>query len=168
MPGPGGYWLWPSRIAWIAASATTAGPSVSGNPCPRLIAPVRTAGADISAKIVVPNPAMRPIDVHSGVTHVAIATWLTPERRGLGRGDFGALADHGDAFGGDGEAAGAVVLVVDADLRTVWDDHALVDDRSADDGAPADVHVVGDHRRLDRCPVADDHARRQHRVVHDR
>src|SRR4051812_25350668 len=150
MPGPGGYWLWPSRIAWIAASATTAGPSVSGKPCPRLIAPVRTASADISAKIVVPNPAIRPIPFIQ-----------------LGRGDFGALADHGDAFGGDGEAAGAVVLVVDADLRTVRDDHALVDDRSADDGAAADVHVVGDHRCLDSCTVADDHARRQHRVVHD-
>ena len=32
-----------------------AGPSVSGNPCPRLIDPVAAASADISAKIVVVN-----------------------------------------------------------------------------------------------------------------
>ena len=59
MPGPGGYWLWPARIAAMAASATTAGPSVSGKPWPRLTAPVSTASADISAKIVVPNPCRR-------------------------------------------------------------------------------------------------------------
>ncbi len=33
------------------------GPSVSGKPWPRLTAPVSTASADISAKIVVPKPA---------------------------------------------------------------------------------------------------------------
>ncbi len=59
MPGPGGYWLWPARMAAMAASATSAGPSVSGNPWPRLMAPVSTASADISAKIVVPNPWSR-------------------------------------------------------------------------------------------------------------
>src|SRR3989442_3555395 len=52
-PGPGGYWLCPAGMAAIAASATSAGPSVSGKPCPRLIDPVRTARADISLKIVV-------------------------------------------------------------------------------------------------------------------
>ena len=52
-PGPGGYWLCPARMAAMAASATSAGPSVSGKPCPRLIDPVRTARADISLKIVV-------------------------------------------------------------------------------------------------------------------
>src|SRR5689334_2448611 len=52
-PGPGGYWLWPARMAATAASATSAGPSVSGKPCPRLIDPVRTARTDISLKIVV-------------------------------------------------------------------------------------------------------------------
>src|SRR5690242_15075830 len=57
MPGPGGYWLTPVRIASTAASSTAAGPSVSGKPCPRLIEPVCTASADISAKIVVPKPA---------------------------------------------------------------------------------------------------------------
>ena len=56
---PGGYWLCPARIAATAASATTAGPSVSGKPCPRLIEPVATASADISAKIVVPKPCRR-------------------------------------------------------------------------------------------------------------
>ena len=56
MPGPGGYWLWPARMASTAASATSAGPSVSGKPWPRLMEPVARASADISAKIVVPNP----------------------------------------------------------------------------------------------------------------
>ena len=51
-------------MASTAASSTSAGPSVSGNPCPRLIAPVATASADISAKIVVPNPAS--LDVSAG------------------------------------------------------------------------------------------------------
>ena len=59
IPGPGGYWLCPARMASTAASATTAGPSVSGKPWPRLIEPVRTASADISAKIVVPKPWRR-------------------------------------------------------------------------------------------------------------
>src|SRR5215217_7573169 len=57
MPGPGGYWLTPVRIASTAASSTSGGPSVSGKPWPRLIEPVCTASADISAKIVVPKPA---------------------------------------------------------------------------------------------------------------
>ena len=55
-PGPGGYWLTPPRMASTAASSTSGGPSVSGKPWPRLIAPVATASADISAKIVVPKP----------------------------------------------------------------------------------------------------------------
>src|SRR5579863_6352759 len=59
-PGPGGYWLSPRRMAATAASATSAGPSVSGNPCPRLTDPVATASAVISAKIVVANGASRP------------------------------------------------------------------------------------------------------------
>ena len=56
---PGGYWLWPARMAAMAASITSGGPSSSGNPWPRLIEPVATASADISAKIVVPKPCMR-------------------------------------------------------------------------------------------------------------
>src|SRR2546421_612528 len=66
MPGPGGYWLAPDRIAPTAASTIAGGPAVSGKPCPRLIAPVRTASAVISAKIVVPNPCMR--DTSGSVT----------------------------------------------------------------------------------------------------
>jgi hypothetical protein len=53
------YWLCPARMAAAAASITSAGPSSSGKPCPRLIAPVRSASADISVKIVVPKPARR-------------------------------------------------------------------------------------------------------------
>ena len=51
-PGPGGYWFRPPSIAATAAASIGGGPSVSGNPWPRLIAPVRDASADISAKIV--------------------------------------------------------------------------------------------------------------------
>src|SRR3954464_661323 len=58
-PGPGGYWFRPDRIASTAASSISAGPSVSGKPWPRLTEPVRTASADISAKIVVPNGRIR-------------------------------------------------------------------------------------------------------------
>src|SRR6185312_10307246 len=57
---PGGYWLMPSLIACLAASRTSAGPSSSGNPCPRLIAPVDVASADISAKIVGANSPFGP------------------------------------------------------------------------------------------------------------
>src|SRR3954469_3445765 len=46
----------PALIAAIAASSTSLGPSVSGNPCPRLTLPVDMASALISAKMVVPNP----------------------------------------------------------------------------------------------------------------
>jgi hypothetical protein len=46
-------------MAAIAASITSGGPSVSGNPWPRLIDPVATARADISAKIVVPKRLIR-------------------------------------------------------------------------------------------------------------
>src|ERR1700742_4363117 len=59
MPGPGGYWFCPLWSAVAAASSMPAGPSVSGKPWPRLTAPVRTASADISAKIVVPKGRMR-------------------------------------------------------------------------------------------------------------
>src|SRR5437870_4610153 len=58
MPGPGGYWLpRPESTASAAARAISGGPSLSGKPWPRLIDPVVTASADISAKIVVPSPA---------------------------------------------------------------------------------------------------------------
>ena len=51
----------PPSIAALAASSISRGPSVSGKPWPRLIAPVRAARADISAKIVVPKGCMREI-----------------------------------------------------------------------------------------------------------
>jgi len=54
----GGYWLRPELIASMAASSITRGPSVSGKPCPRLIAPVLSASSLISAKIVVPKPCI--------------------------------------------------------------------------------------------------------------
>ena len=52
MPMPGAYWLAPASSAASAAATTDAGPSTSGNPWPRLSAPVRTARADISLKTV--------------------------------------------------------------------------------------------------------------------
>src|SRR5215207_6031182 len=58
-PMPGGYWLCPASIAAIAACFTASGPSASGKPWPRLIEPLATASADISAKIVVPNSCRR-------------------------------------------------------------------------------------------------------------
>src|SRR4051794_32047332 len=55
IPGPGGYWLRPPSMASLAAASIPAGPSVSGKPWPRFTAPVRTASAVISAKIVEVN-----------------------------------------------------------------------------------------------------------------
>src|SRR3954454_704476 len=52
MPRPGGYWLTPPRTAATASSRRLCGPSVSGKPCPRLIAPVRAASALIVANTV--------------------------------------------------------------------------------------------------------------------
>jgi hypothetical protein len=40
-------------------SITVVGPLRSGKPWPRLTEPVRTASADISAKIVLPTPSRR-------------------------------------------------------------------------------------------------------------
>ena len=87
MPIPGGYWLWPARMAATAASITSGGPSSSGKPWPRLMEPVATASADISAKIVVPKPWSRDDQVR-GVGHVVDqpATKLSrTSRRGLSR-----------------------------------------------------------------------------------
>src|SRR5215218_10193782 len=55
-------------MASIAACAISAGPSVSGKPWPRLMAPVRAASADISAKIVVPKPWRR--DARNGASAI--------------------------------------------------------------------------------------------------
>src|SRR3954453_14978513 len=51
-PTPGGYWLTPPVTFAATSASSDGGPSVSGKHCPRLIAPVRRASADISAKIV--------------------------------------------------------------------------------------------------------------------
>src|SRR5688572_747697 len=75
MPGPGGYWLAPLRIASMAASSTALGPSVSGKPWPRLIEPVFRARADISAKIVVPKPESL------SVKGVRVSGWAVTETR---------------------------------------------------------------------------------------
>src|SRR3982751_279036 len=85
MPGNGGYWFAPDASASAAAASISGGPSVSGNPWPRLIDPVRTASADISEKIVVPNGRIRatsasaeievvPAPAYGGVRAVA-AQW---------------------------------------------------------------------------------------------
>ena len=58
-PWPGGYWLRPASIASCTCSITAPGPLRSGKPWPRLTEPVRTASADISAKIVLPTPSRR-------------------------------------------------------------------------------------------------------------
>src|SRR5947209_4337305 len=52
MPRPGGYWFTPPRTAATASSNRLCGPSVSGKPWPRLIAPVLVASALIVAKTV--------------------------------------------------------------------------------------------------------------------
>ena len=83
IPGPGGYWLCPARMAATAASSTSGGPSASGKPWPRLIEPVATASADISAKIVVPKPCSRETR-YGRVGHAQPATKLSRTcRRGL-------------------------------------------------------------------------------------
>ena len=57
---------------------TSAGPSVSGKPWPRLIDPVRTASADISAKIVVPKPWRR--EFRNGIRSLTGANDYRPVR----------------------------------------------------------------------------------------
>src|SRR3954447_816179 len=55
MPLPGAYWLAPAAMAAWAASLISTGPSSSGKPWPRLIAPVLSARVVISSKIVTPR-----------------------------------------------------------------------------------------------------------------
>src|SRR5690349_11972000 len=89
---------------FAAASARSdGGPSVSGKPCPRLIAPVRSASADISAKIV---------DVYGRIRSTTMVDKLTrrePEAEraevsGHERGHGDADAEHGDGHGHDGRS----------------------------------------------------------------
>src|SRR5687768_6744636 len=104
MPGPGGYWFWPPRSASTAAASISGGPSVSGKPCPRLTAPVRTARADISAKIVVPNGRIRCTPTSKAVvTKVSLAR---EDELGAGRGGEVARSGLlGHFLAADGEAA---------------------------------------------------------------
>src|SRR5690606_20669730 len=89
MPGPGGYWLWPSRIAATAASRRCSGPSTSGKPCPRLAAPVRVASSDISAKVVgatAPDGESRPAARATSIQRsVRMRTILPPWRAEPGK-----------------------------------------------------------------------------------
>src|SRR5215213_8571873 len=133
MPGPGGYWFWPLRMAATAASSTSWGPSVSGKPCPRFTAPVAAASADISAKMVVPKPSSlrlsggRPIATTLGpredAPHPLDASrqWLHSHRHAragrhhpLGAGDGQAdvaEVDHRVVPAGEDEIAGLNRLV---------------------------------------------------------
>src|SRR6478609_380360 len=51
----GGYWLRPRVIASLTAVTSFGSHSKSGNPWPRLTAPVSAASADMTVKIVVPT-----------------------------------------------------------------------------------------------------------------
>ena len=53
----------------------------------------------------------------------------------------------------------AVALEVDADLGALRHDHVLVEDRVADDGVPADVDALHQHRALDLGPRVHRHVR---------
>src|SRR5688572_23592232 len=55
----GGYWFGPSMVALAAAARTSSGPSESGKPWPRLIAPCLRASPDITSNTVVGNSANR-------------------------------------------------------------------------------------------------------------
>src|SRR5271156_5632897 len=105
MPGPGGYWLpRPARIASAAARAISGGPSRSGKPWPRLIDPVATARADISAKIVVPRPSRRRL--RNGLLTVFMmpcSLWWEHASRTLP--DPGQLEAFGERGAGPGGAA---------------------------------------------------------------
>lgn len=98
--------------------------------------------------------------------HVAdvFARWQVTSRTALaarwGSGDdLLALADDRDPRVGHPEAAGPVVLGVEADLGPRPDDHVLVEDRPADAGAAADVDAVHEHRPVDLRPGVHPHAR---------
>src|SRR5690606_1313490 len=64
-----------------------------------------------------------------------------------------------------GEPAGSVGLGVDAHGGAGRDDHALVDDRPADDRALAHLHVVEQDRVLHGGSARHAHAWREHRAV---
>jgi phosphohistidine phosphatase len=78
------------------------------------------------------------------------------------------LADDGDPRLGDGEAAGAVLVRIHPDPRTLRNLHVLVEDRAADDGVTADVDVVHQHAVAHRGPRVHAHVRREHRILDQR
>ncbi len=87
-PASGGYWLrvGPSASApsaWAAARTMSAGPSVSGKPWPRLMAPCCAARADITVKIVVPVPCSSVFSVFNGAILRSRAAKCGHERRAI-------------------------------------------------------------------------------------
>src|SRR5947209_17401165 len=144
-------------MAAMAASATSAGPSVSGKPWPRLIDPVRAASTDISLKIV----------VLKGWRWAPMPLRMGPEPTGTGSG-LRQLAPHGavgvavavdvDVEGGrvGDEPGGGVTGQVEARLRREGGfaggegRHEVDDDRAAGPlGALVDVGLrrLLPHRR---------------------
>src|SRR5690242_10800536 len=94
MPASGGYWFAPDASASAAAASISGGPSVSGKPWPRLIEPVATASADISATMVVPNGRMRATSGSAEVDVVTIPTLrivLLEDELAAGHGGEGAV-----------------------------------------------------------------------------
>src|SRR6218665_3986816 len=55
MPGIGGYWLWPARMASVTVSSKAGSQAKSGKPWPRLTASCSAAKADMTVKMVVPT-----------------------------------------------------------------------------------------------------------------
>src|SRR4051795_11420140 len=137
MPGPGGYWLCPARIAATAASSTSAGPSVSGKPWPRLIEPVRSASADISVKMVVPKPASRSAGTGSAGDELEVRAAPPVALR-----DVGEDLEH---RGGGGRAVAA------RERRGVDPAHGRLAPQRADDDVVADggERELGDQRDAD-------------------
>src|SRR4029453_12100755 len=129
----------PARMAAMAASSTSEGPSVSGKPWPRLTAPVATAKADISAKIVVPKPWRRRLSACPPI----------PQCRAEGVG-----AGRSEAEGGDETSVDDTPHALDAPHGHRRDAHGLAGTRRHDplacrDGDP-DVAEV-DHGRVTPC-----------------
>src|SRR3954453_23779883 len=82
--------------------------------------------------------------------------------------DVFALADDGDTAVGDGEAAGAVVILVHTDLDALADHDVLVEDGVPDHRAAADLRVVQDHRPPHPRRSVPPHAGGEDRLPHTR
>src|SRR3990167_7002265 len=89
MPGMGGYWLCPARMAWCTASIRVGSQSKSGKPWPRFTAPCSAASADMTLKMVVPTWGRRLVrtGVRSvmGITFGQWALLCRSDGRGAGR-----------------------------------------------------------------------------------